>query len=177
MYANTPREASSLLQSEAKTVAGSAAIDISITAFAPFIKIHAQLSSIRSATPHSPLHTSPNTTSDVNNSSPISRSSRKFERPAANNSRKRLTAPTYVQDAATFVARSPDKVRQLTRPRPDRANRQAAALFNVPDPGRIVFARLQFAGYNQTAPIANMDHIAVSTRRCRLSRQLSPHSP
>ncbi len=35
-------------------------------------------------------------------------------------------------------------------------NRQAAPLFNVPDPGRIVFIRLYFSGFKQTAPMANM---------------------
>ncbi len=56
----------------------------------------------------------------------------------------------------------------LARLRPDGANRQAAALFSVPDPGRMFFARLRFFWYNQTAPMS-------SASRLQLQRQLRPH--
>ncbi len=176
MYADTPQEDSLLLHSEAETVAGSAAIDNALAALAPFVKIHAQLSSIRSTKSHSPLHTSPNATSNLNKYYPISPSSRQFERQDPGNSRKRPTAPTYAQVAATFVPASAENAQKIARPRPDRANRQAAALFNVPDPGRIVFARLQFSGYNQTAPIANMAILrrALADANYRASSVLIP---
>ncbi len=86
--------------------------------------------------------------------------------------RKRLSAPTYAEIAASGT---PHINQVLDRPRPDRANRQAAALFSVPDPGRIVFARLRFSGYNHTAPIANMAILPSSASTLQLQRQLRFH--
>ncbi len=59
------------------------------------------------------------------------------ETPAPSENRKRPATQTYAEIAASGV---PQHARPIIGPRPDRANRQAAALFHVPDPGRIVFA-------------------------------------
>ncbi len=138
-----------MMNSAAKTIAGAAALDGARTALAPFAELYTQIATIQNSNVAAarilPAKISPATPAPTDTS---------FESP--NHTRKRASAPTYAEIAANGIEAQVNNARRIVRHRPDRANRQAAALFSVPDPGRIVFIRLRFSGFNQTAPISNM---------------------
>ncbi len=147
MHSKSAQKSQPILESAMQTISGAGAIDSAIAALSPFVDIYKQLVNARNETSKSAFRSEPDV---VNIESPSPNSNDHMVRMT---NRKRLSAPTYAEIAASGM---PDNHHVLPRPRPDRANRQAAALFSVPDPGRIVFARLRFSGYNRTAPIANM---------------------
>ncbi len=55
-----------------------------------------------------------------------------------------------------MVLQNSEQLRPILRQHPDRANRLAAANFDVPEPRRIVFTQLCFTSFNWTASMANM---------------------
>ncbi len=131
------------------TVDGSAAIDSAISALAPLATLYAKLSSLRASTLNTALP-SHSVAAETPHALPTS------ELPTANNNHRCPAALTYAEVAVKPIPGSRANPLQLIRARPDRANRQTAALFHVPDPGRIEFLRLRFCGVELSAPIANM---------------------
>ncbi len=133
IYGSNSDELVSMMKSAGETVAGAAALRAARAALAPFAQLYAQISSIQghdnTPAPHIPTQISPET-----RNLPILHPS--TSSPTPSDTRKRPLAPTYAEIAAHGIANKANSPRAVPRPRPDRANRQAAALFNVPDPGR-----------------------------------------
>ncbi len=126
------QNSSQILNRAVQTVSGAAAIDSAISALAPFINLHAQLVNARKHALNPAVRTHDHMADTTNVDRFISPSQLPNETPAPNENRKRPATRTYAEIAASGV---PQHARPIIRPRPDRANRQAAALFHVPDPG------------------------------------------
>ncbi len=94
----------------------------------PFATLHAKLSSLRAPALKTALP-SHSMAAETPLAFPTS------ELPTANNL-KRPGALTYAEVAAKPIPGSCANIRQPIRARPDRANREAAVLFHVPDRGR-----------------------------------------
>ncbi len=142
------------MKSAPGTVAGAAALKAARAALAPFAKHYSQISSIQGH--DNAPHFSYANANLPRNSKYADSPSIYFISKAEWHSQNARSPPTYAEIAAYGIANKSSSLPAVPRQRPDRANRQAAALFNVPHPGRIVFIRLCFFGFNQTAPIANM---------------------
>ncbi len=63
-------------------------------------------------------------------------------------------SPPHTPKLLHMVLETMRTAHPLTAPKSRKSS--STALFNVSDPERIVFVRLCFSGFNQTAPIANM---------------------